>query len=99
MNFSKPLKNNIKIYRREKSKFNSEEFCRQLESNLQAFNPQIYSATPDNFNQLIAEFVALIENTTEIHEPLKKLSRKQQKLQSKPWITKGILISVRKNRI
>ena len=108
MNFNQPLKNNIKIYRRDKSKFNSEEFCRQLELNLQGFNPQIYSATPDNFNQLIAEFVALIdnfnqliaefvaliENTIEIRTPLKKLSRKQQKLQSKPWITKGILISV-----
>ena len=65
---------------------------------MQAFNPQIYSATPDNFNQLFAEFVALIENTIEIHAPLKKLSRKQQKLQSKPWITKGILISVRHKR-
>ena len=98
MNFNKPLKNNIKIYRRDKSKFNSEEFCCQLESNLQAFNLQIYSATRDNFNQLFAEFVALIENTIEIHAPLKKLSRKQQKLQSKPWITKGILISVRHKR-
>ena len=65
---------------------------------MQAFNPQIYSATPDNFNQLFAEFVALIENTVEIHAPLKKLSRKQQKLQSKPWITIGILISVRHKR-
>ena len=36
MNFNKPPKNNIKIYLRDKSKFNSEEFCRQLESNLQA---------------------------------------------------------------
>ena len=62
---------------------------------MQVFNPQIYSATSDNFNQLFAELVALIENTIEIHVPLKKLSRKQQKLQSKSWITKGILISVR----
>ena len=88
MNFNEPLKNSIKIYHTDKSKFNSEEFCRQLELNLQAFNPQIYCATPDNFNHLFAEFVALIQNTIEIHAPLKKLSRKQQKLQSKPWITK-----------
>ena len=94
MNFNKPPKNNIKIYRRDKSKFNSEEFCRLLESNLQACNPQIYNAAPNNFNQLIAEFIELIENTIEFHAPLKKLSGKQQKLQSKPWITKGILISI-----
>ena len=74
MSFNKPPKNNTKIYRRDKSKFNTEEFCFQLESNLQAFNPQIYSTTPDNFNQLIAEFVALIENTIEIHVLLKKLT-------------------------
>ena len=96
--FQLTLQNNIKIYHRDKSKFNSEEFCHQLESNLQAFNLQIYNATPDNFNQLIAEFVALIENTIEIHVSLKKLSRKQQKLQSEPCITKGILISVRHKR-
>ena len=71
MNFNKPPKTNIKIHRRDKSKFNSEEFCRQLASNLQAFNPQICSATPDNFNQLIAEFVTLIENTIKIHASLK----------------------------
>ena len=52
----------------------------------------MYNATPDDFDQLIAEFVAMIENTIEIHAPLTKLSRKQQKLQSKPWITKGIWI-------
>ena len=98
MNFGKPLRNNIKIYHKDKSKFNSEEFCCQLELNLQAFNLQIYSVTPDNFNQLIAKFVTLIENTIEIHAPLKKLSRKQRKLQSKPWITKSILISVHHKR-
>ena len=84
MNFKKKTKNNIKSYRRDKSKFNSEEFCRQQKTNLQAFNPQIYHATTDNFNQLNAEFVALMEQTIEIPAPLKKLSRKQQNLQSKP---------------
>ena len=64
MNFNKPPKNNIKIYLRDKRKFNSKEFCCQLESNLQAFHPQINNAVPENFTQLIAQFVVLIENTT-----------------------------------
>ena len=76
MNFNKSPKNNIKIFRRNKSKFNPEEFCRQLESNLQAFNPLIYNATPDNFNQLTAEFVALIENTIELKSEVDKVVEK-----------------------
>ena len=32
----------------------------------------------------------------DLHAPLKKLSRKQIKKGNKPWITKGIKISIRK---
>ena len=44
-----------------------------------------------NFDRTFDEFVSLVQNVMEKHAPLKRLSRKQQKLKSKPWITKKIL--------
>ena len=38
----------------------------------------------------------IIEKTIDKHAPLERMSRKQQKLAEKPWITKGILTSKRK---
>ena len=39
-----------------------------------------------NFDRTFDEFVSLVQNVMEKHAPLKRLSRKQQKLKSKPWI-------------
>ena len=36
-----------------------------------------------------------LTQTTDKHAPLKKLTRKQKRLQRRPWITKGFLISVK----
>jgi len=47
---------------------------------------------------LYSEFVTIIQNTIEKHAPLKNLSRKQRKLQAKPWLAKGILILIRHKR-
>ena len=49
-----------------------------------------------NFNKTFDQFVNLIAKIIDKHAPLQRLSRKQKKLASKPWITKGILISIRK---
>ena len=39
-------------------------------------------------------------NTLNSHAPLKPMSRREKKLNEKPWITKGILISIRtKNKL
>ena len=53
-----------------------------------------------NFHRAFDEFVSLVQNVTEKHAPLKRLSRKQQKLKSKPWITKEIYAMIcRKNKM
>ena len=41
-------------------------------------------------------FVTCISQMIDKHALLKRLSHKQQKLVKKPWITKGILTSIRK---
>ena len=54
----------------------------------------------DNFNDIFDQFVNRIGKTINKQAPLRRLSRKQQKLARKPWITKGIFASIRyKNSI
>ena len=50
----------------------------------------------DKFNDVFEIFVTAISDTIEKHAPLTRLSRKQARLAKKPWITKGIFISVKR---
>ena len=52
----------------------------------------------DNVNNSFNRFVNLLRSIIENHAPLKRLFRRQQKLRSKPWLTKGIHISIRNRR-
>ena len=45
----------------------------------------------DNFNRLSKT----ISDVIETHAPLQTASRRQKRLQERPWITKGILISIK----
>ena len=49
-----------------------------------------------NYNKIFDGFSRTILSTIDIHAPKKKLSRGQQRLQYKLWLTKGILVSIRK---
>ena len=42
------------------------------------------------------QFVNIISKTIDKHAPLDRMSRKRRKLAGKPWITKGVLTSIRK---
>ena len=59
-----------------------------------------FSSVPDltlnNFNEIFKEFYRLISKTISQHAPLKRCLRRQRKLLKKPWITKGILTSIKK---
>ena len=46
-------------------------------------------------NHSFEQFLKKINNILDKHAPLKYMSRKQQKNISKPWITKGILKSIK----
>ena len=52
-----------------------------------------------NFNSLFNNFAKLILEIINKHVPLKQAFRRQKRLSSKPWISKGILISLRKRRL
>ena len=57
-----------------------------------AFEP--YTASiDDNVNSLIAIFKYILDR----HAPLRPMSKKEQRLSNKPWITPGILNSIKTN--
>ena len=43
----------------------------------------------------IADFISQFSTTLEIHAPMCKFTRKEKKLQTKPWLSKEILTSIR----
>jgi len=51
-------------------------------------------------NTPFSRFALLFETTLNKHAPLKIMSRRQQQMHRKPWISKGILKSIKtKNTI
>ena len=85
-----------KIYHRDRSRFCPESFCEELESNLFDYFSTQPALDSGNFNKLFDDFARIILSAIDSHAPIKYLSRKQMKLHRKPWITKGILISIKK---
>ena len=79
--------------------FNSETFVSDLSNNLDHFD---FSAPFSDIRELSAafdKFIEIIKSTINAHASLKIASSKQHKLLSKPWLTKGIQISIRNKKL
>ena len=85
-------------YYRNKFKFKSEDFCDDVQSKFFASIINMPDLDCDNVNDSFNGFVNLLRSIIEIYAPLKCLFRRQLKLRSKPWLTKGIHISIRNKR-
>ena len=85
----------ISLFRNKKN-FCPEAFSENLDWESGNLISNNFPLNRDNFNMTFDQFVNLIAKIIDKHAPLQRLSRKQKKLASKPWITKGILISIRK---
>ena len=84
-------------FTRNTTNFVAENFLLDLESKIYDMN--INTRKPHNsldVNALFDKFWDTFSSTLNKHAPLKKASRKQKKLQQKPWITKAILNSFKK---
>ena len=95
---SKHPSNKNKSKRRDKTKFFSEAFKDDREkslTNLMTFLPEI---TINDFNSEFAKFVDIFKSVVDKHAPFKLLSHRQSKFMLKPWITKGIKISIPKKQ-
>ena len=94
------LQRNMYYTIRDKSNFNTELYCDEMCDTVNRFVSTLEEITETNFDNCFNDFVATIQKVIDKHAPVKKISRKQQKLKSKPWITNGIYVSIRhKNRM
>ena len=87
-----------KMYSKDKSSFCAEHFCVDLGNNLNEFFFAQPALSIENFNKLFNRFAHIILSTIDTHAPIESLTRKEKKLKSKPWITKGIFISIKKKQ-
>ena len=53
------------------------------------------SITRENFDEHFSRVLTAISDVTEIHAPLQTASRKQKRIQLKPWLTQGLLESIK----
>ena len=85
-----------KIYRRDYSKFNKDQFLEEVRS------VNWDEALPDtnNINEIFDSFYNKISACIDKYAPLQKLSKKQRSFLIKPWITKGLQVCIaKKNKL
>ena len=75
--------------------FTSDDFCNHLNTEINSFFLTITYIDGNNFNDIFNQFLQLLTNAITLHAPMRKLTRKQQKLINKPWISRGILKSIK----
>ena len=94
---SKILHNIKTKFRRSMKQFKLEDFLLELRNDLSNLNLK-----PDksDVNQDVINLTTVFNSVLDRHAPMRPMSRKEKRLTDKPWITKGILISIKtKNRL
>ena len=88
--------NNVVLTRRDMRKFDKTKFLTDLQQEMNSLSNHYFT----NIDNLVNEFLNKYENTINKHAPLIKIKKKDQKLQSKPWITSELFKLIkRKNRL
>ena len=83
---------------RDKSKFDSNQFNDELNTSLNDFFYQLPLLTKDNFNEIFNGFNHLILQVIDRNAPLKKVFRKQKKINKKPWLSHELLKAIKDKR-
>ena len=86
------------FYTRSLKKFNFENFNNDLKLSLDKQLSGSPKLDENNFDQVFSNFMEVIKITINRHAPLRKLTRRQKRLNKKPWITNRILISIKKKQ-
>ena len=82
-------------YTRSLKNFEPEKYKNDLQQSLNEWYLAIPYLDENNFEETFCGFIECIKTTIDNHAPLVKLSRRQKRLQAKPWITTGILNSIK----
>ena len=83
------------IFWRDFSMFNAVDFCNHLKNEINSFFLTISYIDGNNFDDIFDQFFELVTKAITLHAPMRKLTRKQQKLINNPWISRGILKSIK----
>jgi len=97
--FSHPKNNKPYTYRKISS-IDAEQFRMDLESSLLPwYETFIQSPTNDmnqtNFDKHFEDFMKTFRLVIDKHAPVVKASRKQKRILQNPWLTKGLLVSIK----
>ena len=91
---TKPVKRSIRDY----SQFSEENVLHDLTPEIDWQN--LISANETNVDRLFSVFYNKLNKVVNKHAPFKPISKRKEKIMSKPWITKGIRKSIRiKNKL
>ena len=93
-NIKKPSSNSVKFYRCMKQ-FDSTKFCQDLQISLENFVNDMPELNLLNFNGAFQLFLNTLHIEINAHAPIKRCTRRQKRLQCKPWISKGLYVSIR----
>lgn len=90
MNKFSSLSCNVKIFKRDYSKFDQQA----LISEIQLLDWETIFVPNDSACNMFKSFHSKISSIIKKHIPVKELSRREIKLKSKPWISKALLKSI-----
>ena len=80
----------MKVYKRNYSKLNVNALC----GDMQAINWQEILLPDHNIDELFDSFYSNVSTIKDMHAPIRKLTKKEMKIKSKPWITPAIQKSI-----
>ena len=75
--------------------FNADDFCNHLNNEINSFFLTISYIDGNNFDDMFDQFLQLLTDAISLYAQMRKLTRKQLKLINKPWISRGILKSIK----
>ena len=78
--------------------FDKKKFCEDLQDSLNMHFVNIFSNIEMDLNSSFTKFLSVVRNVITKHAPIKIASRSQKQKQAKPWLTKGLLISIRRKQ-
>lgn len=81
-------------YYRDYSKFDEKSYLNDID----AIDWNMIMQNSKDLNEKTLKIIEKIISTTDKHAPVKKLSNNKRKLFNKPWITKGILKSIKQKQ-
>ena len=88
----------IKYLVRDFNNLKIEDFLCRLDNDMRHFAPFLNDITADNYNFIFSKFLQIVRSAIDFYAPLRQASRRQKRIQSKPWLTKGLLVSIKRKQ-